>query len=142
MRVLVLGATGMLGHRLARDLSRHFDVIGAVRGLEAPPALAGLRIVRGLDAAEPDSVRALLREHAPAVVLNCVPARGSLATDAEDAIGHYGSAVCPIRVGHRAVFVHSLTEGLSAPEFEPGGKGDREIRQLYKWVCRQVGLRT
>lgn len=72
MRVLVLGATGMLGHRLARDLSRHFEVIGAVRGREALPALAGLRIVPGLDAAEPDSVRALLREHAPAVVLNCV----------------------------------------------------------------------
>lgn len=72
MRVLVLGATGMLGHRLARDLSRHFDVIGAVRRREVLPALSGLRIAHGLDAAQPETVRALLREQAPAAVLNCV----------------------------------------------------------------------
>jgi chromosome partitioning protein len=85
---------------------------------------------------------ASLAKKPAAVVLNCVPARGSLAADAEEAIEHYGSAVCSVRIGHRAVFVHSLTEGLSALEFEPGGKGDREIKQLYKWVCGQVGVRT
>ena len=46
----------------------------------------------------------------------------------------------PVRLGSRAVFIHSLTEGLSALDYEPEGKGATEIRQLYKWVCRQVGL--
>ena len=75
-----------------------------------------------------------------AVVLNSVPPRGQLGNDAETAIGVYGVAVCPIRIGSRAVFVHALTEGLSALEHEPEGKGASEIRQLYRWACGQVGL--
>ncbi len=75
-----------------------------------------------------------------AVVLNSVPPRGALGDGAVEAIGVYGIDVCPVRLGSRAVFVHSLTEGLSALEYEPEGKGATEIRQLYKWVCRQVGL--
>jgi chromosome partitioning protein len=75
-----------------------------------------------------------------AVVLNSVPPRGALGDGAVEAIGVYGIEVCPVRLGSRAVFIHSLTEGLSALEYEPEGKGASEIRQLYKWVCRQVGL--
>jgi chromosome partitioning protein len=75
-----------------------------------------------------------------AVVLNSVPPRGALGDGAVEAIAVYGIEVCPVRLGSRAVFIHSLTEGLSALEFEPEGKGATEIRQLYKWVCRQVGL--
>jgi chromosome partitioning protein len=74
------------------------------------------------------------------VVLNSVPPRGSLGEDADSAIEVYGIDVCPVRVGQRAVFIHALTAGLTALEYEPEGKGAREIRQLYKWMCRQVGL--
>jgi chromosome partitioning protein len=74
------------------------------------------------------------------VVLNSVPPRGSLGEDANSAIGVYGVEVCPVRIGQRAVFIHALTEGLTALEHEPQGKGAREIRHLYKWMCRQVGL--
>ena len=58
----------------------------------------------------------------------------------DEAIEVYGIEVCPIRIGQRAAFIHSLTEGLTALEYDPKGKAAREIRQLYKWVCRQVGL--
>jgi chromosome partitioning protein len=75
-----------------------------------------------------------------AVVLNSVPPRGSLGEDADRAIEVYGVDVCPVRISQRAVFVHALTEGLTAQEYEPGGKGASEIRRLYKWMCRQVGL--
>jgi chromosome partitioning protein len=74
------------------------------------------------------------------VVLNSVPPRGTLGEDADQAIEVYGIDVCPVRIGQRAVFIHSLTEGLTAQEYEPDGKGAREIRHLYKWLCRQVGL--
>ena len=74
------------------------------------------------------------------VVLNSVPPRGSLGEDADSAIEVYGVEVCPVRIGQRAVFIHALTEGLTAQEYEPEGKGAREIRHLYKWMCRQVGL--
>jgi chromosome partitioning protein len=75
-----------------------------------------------------------------AVVLNSVPPRGALGDGAVEAIGVYGVDVCPFRICNRAVFIHSLTEGLSAVEYEPKGKGATEFRQLYKWACRQVGL--
>jgi chromosome partitioning protein len=75
-----------------------------------------------------------------AVVLNCIPPRGSLADDAIEAMKVYRVPVCPVRIVNRSVFVHVLTAGLTAQEHEPSGKGAREIRQLYKWVCRQVGL--
>jgi chromosome partitioning protein len=75
-----------------------------------------------------------------AVVLNSVPPRGALGDGAVEAIGVYGINVCPVRIGSRAVFIHSLTEGLSALEYEPEGKGAAEIRELYKWMCRQVGF--
>ena len=75
-----------------------------------------------------------------AVVLNSVPPRGSLGDDAVEALRVYGVEVCPVRIGSRAVFIHALTEGLTALEHEPQGKGANEIRQLYKWACRQVGL--
>jgi chromosome partitioning protein len=65
---------------------------------------------------------------------------GTLADDAVEAIGVYGVPVCPVRIGHRSVFIHSLTEGLTALEYEPEGKGASEIRRFYKWACRQVGL--
>lgn len=74
------------------------------------------------------------------VVLNSVPPRGSLGEDADHAIEVYGIDVCPVRIGQRAVFIHALTEGMTAQEYEPAGKGAREIRHLYKWTCRQIGL--
>jgi chromosome partitioning protein len=75
-----------------------------------------------------------------AVVLNSVPPRGSLGEDADHPIEVYGVDVCPVRIAQRAVFIHALTEGLTAQEYEPEGKGATEIRRFCKWMCRQVGL--
>ena len=98
------------------------------------PAILDLRAINStIDLAK------LARKPA-AVVLNSVPPRGSLGEDADQAIEVYGVEVCPIRISQRAVFVHALTAGLTAQEYEPKGKGAREIRHLYKWMCRQVGL--
>jgi chromosome partitioning protein len=75
-----------------------------------------------------------------AVVLNSVPARGSLAEEAVNAIKGYCVEVAPVHLGQRAAFLHSLTAGLTAQEYEPGGKAAREITQLYRWTCKQVGM--
>jgi chromosome partitioning protein len=74
------------------------------------------------------------------VVLNAVPPRGSLADEAVEALASYGVTVAPIKVGQRAAFVHSLTTGLTAQEYEPEGKAAEEIQQLYKWMCKQVKM--
>jgi len=98
------------------------------------PAILDLRAIHStIDLAKLAGKRA-------AVVLNSVPPRGALGDGAVEAIGVYGVDVCPFRICNRAVFIHSLTEGLSAVEYEPRGKGATEFRHLYKWACRQVGL--
>jgi chromosome partitioning protein len=75
-----------------------------------------------------------------AVVLNAVPARSSLANEASIAVKGYGIDVVPVQIGQRAAFIHSLTVGQTAQEYEPSGKGADEIQQLYMWTCKQVGV--
>jgi dTDP-4-dehydrorhamnose reductase len=76
VKILVLGASGMLGHRLLVDLARRHDVSGAVRGSvqrwRRHPLLHGRRLLSGWDAAEPDSILPLLDREAPEIAINCV----------------------------------------------------------------------
>ncbi|MDM4718316.1 SDR family oxidoreductase [Micromonospora sp. WMMA1363] len=77
IRVLVLGATGMLGHTLIRELARDLavDVRGAARVPNVatlfPADLAG-RITTGVDALDADGIRRLLHRVRPDAVVNCV----------------------------------------------------------------------
>ena len=75
MKVVVLGGDGMLGHEVARRLSSSHDVVATLR--KPPPAtvsaaLAGCRIVIGLDVRVPDAAPALLLAERPQVVVNTV----------------------------------------------------------------------
>lgn len=76
-----------------------------------------------------------------AVVLNAAPTRSSgLAKDAQEAIAGYGVPVVPVCITHRAAFFHALTAGLTAQEYQPSSKAADEIKQLYEWMCIQVGM--
>lgn len=71
-RILVVGASGMLGHEAIRVLAPDFEVWGACRNPQDLPDLgvpAG-RILGGLDATRGDSAYALLERVRPAFVLN------------------------------------------------------------------------
>ena len=72
MRVIVFGASGMLGFALHRVLhDRQHDVAGTVRG--APPVspwCTGLRYTTGVHAEDIDSVRKAVRDHRADVVIN------------------------------------------------------------------------
>jgi dTDP-4-dehydrorhamnose reductase len=76
-RVLILGASGMLGNAMLRFLASNpsFEVYGTVRSLGArrlfEPALAD-RLIAGVDAESSDSLAAVLAERKPDVVINCV----------------------------------------------------------------------
>ena len=77
MRVLVLGATGMMGHMVARVLADEHEVWGAVRRRDsAPPVLLRVlpaeRLVEGLDVARFDTVIRAVAATRPDVVVNCV----------------------------------------------------------------------
>ena len=67
-------------------------------------------------------------------VLCATPARGTLADEAQSALEGYKLAVAPVRVGHRAAFVHAATAGQGAQEHDPRGKAADEIARLYEWM--------
>jgi len=73
-RILVVGASGMLGHEAIRVLAPDFEVWGACRDSRALPDIgipAG-RLLGGLDAADAASAGALLTLVKPDLVLNAV----------------------------------------------------------------------
>lgn len=74
------------------------------------------------------------------IVLNAVPSRGSLADEAIQALSVYQIGIAPPRIGQRTAFVHALTSGQSAQEYEAQGKAAEEIQTLYTWTCSTVNM--
>lgn len=77
MRVLVLGATGALGHRLCLDWAERFECWGTVRApVDEPVAelLASTHLIAGVAAEQPGTVRAAVEQAKPDVIVNCVGA--------------------------------------------------------------------
>lgn len=74
------------------------------------------------------------------VILNAVPPRTTLADEARAAITSYDIETAPCQLGQRIAFVHALTAGLTAQEYEPNGKAAKEINDLYTYVAQQIGV--
>ena len=76
MRVLVLGAGGMLGHRILDRLARDCEAIGTLRGSGEPyksaGALAGANLRLDVSADDLGSVARALDETRPHAVVNCI----------------------------------------------------------------------
>jgi dTDP-4-dehydrorhamnose reductase len=70
-RVLVLGASGMLGSEAVRTLVLDFDVWGACRRSSNVPDL-GVPMLYGLDATDPASADAIISQARPSLVINAV----------------------------------------------------------------------
>ncbi len=80
-RILVLGVTGMLGHKVWQTLSADFaDVHGTMRASKSDKRwdsfefLQSDKIVEGVDALDIDSVLRVVRELKPGVIVNCIGA--------------------------------------------------------------------
>ena len=76
MKVLILGAGGMLGHKLYQVLGERFEVTGTIRGdvgrLHSYGIFDPARIVEGVDVADTFAVERVLTEVRPDVVINAV----------------------------------------------------------------------
>lgn len=77
MKVLIIGATGMLGYSLFQSLSdaAHLDVYGTVRSIEGKePFFTNCeeRLFKGVDVSDLATIEAVLKEIKPAVVINCI----------------------------------------------------------------------
>ena len=88
-----------------------------------------------------DLVKLAGKSGSASVVLNTVPPRGTLAEEATLAIASCDVPVCPVHIGQRAAYLHALTAGKSAEEYEPNGKAAEEISSLYKWLCKQPAMK-
>jgi chromosome partitioning protein len=42
----------------------------------------------------------------------------------------------------RAAYRHASAEGRSVMEAEPAGKAAEEVRDFYRWACRQLDMPT
>ena len=76
MKVLVLGATGMLGHKLLQSLSKRFATKGTIRGDESDfrgfPGAPSSSIIAHVDAGNIAGVKTTIEEYKPDVVINCI----------------------------------------------------------------------
>lgn len=75
-KILVLGASGMLGHKLMQRLGTCFEVQGTVRKAAEQyrkySALAGASLIPFVEAQRPESLASAIAMAAPDVVINCV----------------------------------------------------------------------
>jgi chromosome partitioning protein len=117
---------------VSSQASRLEEVMGAA----CAPAILDLKAI-----GSSGDLAALAKKEA-LVVLNAVPHQGKLAEEAEEAVRSYGLSVAPVKLTQRAAYVHSLTGGQAAQEFEPGGKAAQEIAELYKWAYTRVHAST
>jgi chromosome partitioning protein len=84
----------------------------------------------------------LLRKPAYVVFSAGSPNAPRVYQEAGELVDSYGTPPCPIQIPDRAAYRHASAEGRTVMEFEPAGKAADDIRQLYTWTCRQVGLTT
>ncbi len=76
MKILILGATGMLGHKLLQVLSNAHEVAATVRGdasrFHKHPVLGGFRLIGGVTAENVGSVKNAIDTFKPDSVINCI----------------------------------------------------------------------
>jgi chromosome partitioning protein len=71
--------------------------------------------------------------------LNAVPPIAShILADARAAVSVHGLEVAPVSLRPRAAYVHALTAGQTAQEYEPQGKAAEEMTKLYRWLRRTL----
>jgi dTDP-4-dehydrorhamnose reductase len=76
MRILIFGASGMLGHKLHQELGRRHDVFGTLRTdfsqVERYGVFDRSRVIENVDAADRESVADAIRQAEPDCVINAI----------------------------------------------------------------------
>jgi chromosome partitioning protein len=75
-------------------------------------------------------------------LLTRVRAAGSRHEDTTTWLEQQGVEVCPFVLGERVVYQDAYAQGLGVMEAEPDGKAAEEIRQVYLYASRLLGLST
>ncbi len=62
--------------------------------------------------------------------------------EAGELVDSFGAPPCPVLLPDRAIYRHASAAGRTVLEAEPTGRAADEVRELYKWTCRQIGMPT
>lgn len=84
----------------------------------------------------------LLRKPAFVVFTAGAPNAPRIYQEAGELVESFGTPPCPVLLPDRAAYRHASAEGRSVMEAEPAGKAAEEVRDLYKWTCRQLDMPT
>lgn len=84
----------------------------------------------------------LLRKPAFVVFTAGPPNAPRIYQEAGELVESFGTPPCPILLPDRAAYRHASAEGRTVMELEPTGKAAEEVRELYKWTCRQLDMPT
>lgn len=142
MKILVLGATGMLGSAMMRILGekRDFDLSGSVRSNGAAsllPAALQRQIVPGVDVEHPDQLARLFDRVRPDVVINCVGIVKQLAEADDPLVALPINAMLPHRLARLASLTGSRLIHFSTDCVFSGARGGyvetdiADARDLY-----------
>ncbi len=82
----------------------------------------------------------LLRKPAFVVFTAGSPNAPRVYQEAGELVESFGTPPCPVQIPDRAAYRHASGEGRTVMEYEPAGKAAEDIRDLYTWTCRQLGL--
>lgn len=128
MRVLVLGASGMLGNAMLRVMSEqdNWTVYGTLRSPN--PELKALackaEFIHGIDANQPDSLLAAFTKSRPQVVINCVGLVKQLASADDPLEAIPINALLPHRLARMCELTQARLIHISTDCVFSGGKGN------------------
>jgi chromosome partitioning protein len=84
----------------------------------------------------------LLRKPAFVVFSAGSPNAPRIYAEAGELVESYGTPACPVLLPDRAAFRHASAEGRTVMETEPASRAAHDVRELYRWVCRQLDMPT
>ncbi len=82
----------------------------------------------------------LLRKPAYVVFIAGSPNAPRVYAEAGELVDGFGTPPCPVMLPDRAAYRHASAQGACVTETDPASKAAEEVRALYKWTCRQLGM--
>lgn len=128
MRILVLGASGMLGNAVLRVMSQQHDwsVYGALRSPNAALQILAPRaqLIHGIHADQPDSLLAAFAKSRPQVVVNCIGLVKQLAGSADPLEAIPINSLLPHRLANLCELAQARLVHISTDCVFSGSKGN------------------
>jgi dTDP-4-dehydrorhamnose reductase len=147
-RILVLGASGMIGSAMLRVLAKdaNLDVIGSIRATVQPMSLLTktAKMVLGVDLANVDQLARLFREVQPDVVINCAGLTKHVLTGNDPLPALLMNALLPHRLGElcsisQARLIHISTDCVFSGEKGNYCEGDKTDAADVYGKTKQLG---